>query len=93
MMNHATQHNRGRSHNGDCPPEHQVSFPSKLHALLENAEKDGDQDIVSWLEDGNSFRINERGEFCEKIMKHYFNQTKFTSFSRQVCYLEGCFFS
>jgi type II restriction/modification system DNA methylase subunit YeeA len=60
-----------------------------LHALLENAEKDGDHDIVSWLEDGNSFRINEPGEFCEKIMKNYFKQTKFSSFSRQVCDLEG----
>jgi hypothetical protein len=76
--------NRRQSHNGDCPPEHQVSFPLKLYALLENAEKDGDQDIVSWFEDGQAFRIHNRDAFCEKIMKLYFKQSKFASFTRQV---------
>jgi hypothetical protein len=62
-----------------------LAFPLKLNDLLENAEKDGDQDIVSWLEDGKAFRIHNRDAFCEKIMKLYFKQSKFTSFTRQVC--------
>jgi hypothetical protein len=32
-------------------------FPWKLHEMLEQAEKDGDENIVSWLPSGRSFKV------------------------------------
>jgi hypothetical protein len=64
------------------------SFPMKLHELLENAVNEpSHSDIISWLPDGNAFKIHKRKEFCENIMKTYFKkQSQFHSFTRQVSF-------
>jgi hypothetical protein len=87
MKTHATKQNRPRPSNNDDDnnPKYRYSFPGRLFALLEDAEEDGDQEIVSWIEDGNGFSIHKKDEFCEKMMNIYFKQTKSTSFTRQVC--------
>jgi hypothetical protein len=62
----------------------QTSFPWKLHLMLEYAEKQNYQYIVSWVKDGSAFKVHKSGEFVEKVMPKYFDQTKYDSFRRQV---------
>jgi hypothetical protein len=59
-------------------------FPWKVHEMLETAEKNGDDHVVSWLPDGRSFRVHERDLFVDGMMKVFFNQTKYKSFQRQL---------
>lgn len=60
-------------------------FPWKLHEMLDLVEKRGDDDeIVSWLPGGKSFRVHMPDLFVENIMKLFFNQTKYKSFQRQL---------
>jgi hypothetical protein len=62
---------------------HKLPFPWKLHMLLDEAQRMGYQDIVSWDADGNSFRVHKPTEFCESILVRYFRQSKYESFTRQ----------
>jgi hypothetical protein len=83
--------NKGHSASNpkDAPEEqmmnnnHKLSFPSKLHMLLDEAQRMGYQDIVSWDADGDSFRVHKPIEFCESILVRYFRQSKYESFTRQ----------
>ena len=68
-----------------------MKFPQKLFKLLEEADLKGYSSIVSWLPDGKAFCVHKPKAFCEKIMKAYFNQTKFNSFTRQVSSWLLCF--
>ena len=61
-----------------------LPFVWKLHELLENAEVTGHIFVVTWLPCGKAFRVHKRQEFVEQIMPHYFNQSKFKSFQRQL---------
>ena len=59
-------------------------FPWKLNRLLNDAEREGNEDIVSWLPHGRAFKIHNPKEFERKLMKKYFRQSQFKSFTRQV---------
>ena len=59
-------------------------FPMKLQILLKMAEELGFQDIVSWLPHGRAFIINRPCLFEKEIMSRFFDQTKFSSFKRQL---------
>jgi hypothetical protein len=59
-------------------------FPWKLHQLLEDAETHGNTHVVSWLPGGKAFKVHNPTEFYEQIMPHYFKQTRYKSFTRQV---------
>jgi hypothetical protein len=61
-----------------------LTFPWKLHQLLEDVELDGNEHIVSWLPDGKAFKVHKPNGFCGKVMAKYFRQTKSKSFTRQV---------
>jgi hypothetical protein len=61
-----------------------VSFPLKLHAILDQVEMDGLAHVVAWQHHGRSFVIHKPKEFTDHIMPHYFRQTKLTSFQRQL---------
>lgn len=61
-----------------------VSFPLKLHQVLEQVEVDGHSHVVSWQPHGRCFVIHKPKEFTDHIMPHYFRQTKLTSFQRQL---------
>ncbi len=58
-------------------------FPTKLHNLLENAEKRGYANIISWQEGGTSFKVWNAEVFVSTIMPKYFKQSKLKSFQRQ----------
>jgi HSF-type DNA-binding len=59
-------------------------FPWKLHEMLEDSAKEGNEWIVSWQSHGRSFLVHKPKLFVEKIMPTYFNQSKFASFQRQL---------
>ncbi|KAG7340891.1 HSF-type DNA-binding protein [Nitzschia inconspicua] len=67
---------------------HKLPFPWKLHKLLEHAEKEGYQDIISWEPDGKSFRVHKPSQFCESVLGKFFRQSKYESFTRQL-YIYG----
>ena len=58
-------------------------FPTKLHSLLENAEKRGYANVISWQEGGTSFKVWNPEVFVSTIMPKYFKQSKLKSFQRQ----------
>jgi hypothetical protein len=59
-------------------------FPERIHNMLLEIEKDGKDDIVSFLPHGRAFSVHKVDEFCEGIMPKYFKQTKWSSFARQL---------
>jgi hypothetical protein len=59
-------------------------FPWKLHTMLEDAERDNLTHIVSWVQDGSAFKVHQSDLFVEKVMRNYFDQTKYESFRRQL---------
>ena len=67
------------------------TFPKKLYHMLENAKQHGYENLISWMPGRNSFKIhvgntkdeNEKAMFV-KLLKQYFNQTKYDSFLRQL---------
>jgi len=64
------------------------AFPFKLHSILENSGKSGQESIISWLPSGKAFKIHKPKDFADVIMPQYFNQTKYRSFQRQL-YIYG----
>ena len=68
-----------------------MPFPWKLYQLLEDATPNQYDHIVSWSADGTSFRVHKIEEFTNTIMKDYFRQKHFKSFTRQVCHVVFCF--
>jgi hypothetical protein len=61
-----------------------IPFPWKLHEMLDTAEKEGREFIVSWLPQGNGFRVHSSESFVSRVMPRYFKQTKYKSFQRQL---------
>lgn len=59
-------------------------FPEKLHRMLEQTERDGLSDIVSFFSHGRAFAIHKPKRFQAEIMPIYFKQTRLTSFQRQL---------
>ncbi len=58
-------------------------FPEKLHRMLEQTERDGLTDVVSFFTHGRAFAIHKPKRFQTEIMPTYFKQTRLTSFQRQ----------
>jgi len=61
-----------------------AAFPWKLHDVLEDAERKGFANIVSWMMDGRAFKVHDQKLFESQIMSRYFNQTMYKSFQRQL---------
>jgi len=59
-------------------------FPVKVYEMLENAEKQKFDHIVSWNEAGTGFMVHDKDHFTKEIVPHYFNLTKYKSFQRQL---------
>ena len=74
--------NRSCSAVGPTLPQ---SFPSRLYELLDDADKQGFDHIISWQHGGRSFKVHQPEYFALHIMQRYFAQTtKFKSFQRQM---------
>lgn len=61
-----------------------VSFPTKLHQMLDQIEMDGYAHVISWQGHGRAFLVHDPQEFASHIMPRYFKHTKLTSFQRQL---------
>ena len=61
-----------------------LPFPLKLYEMLEDADEQGFNDIVSWNKDGNGFMVHDTTNFVLKIIPSYYNCTKYKSFQRQL---------
>ena len=59
-------------------------FPWKLHFVLDEAARLGQEDIISWMPYGASFKVHNKPEFEKQILPTYFNTTKFKSFQRSL---------
>jgi hypothetical protein len=73
---------------GDGLDHMRLPFAYKLHILLCDMETKGCEHIISWVEEGNAFKIHDRKIFEALIQPHYFKQSKIASFIRQ-CYMYG----
>jgi hypothetical protein len=87
-----SQVTRQRKHDGDLqsaavkiiPYTGLPTFPFLLHKMLNDAELYGFEEVVSWLNDGRSFKIHDKQKFVCKIIFRYFrNQHQYKSFQRQ----------
>ena len=45
------------------------SFTSVLHLVLETAERDGLDDVISWKPHGRAFCVHDAEELLEKVLK------------------------
>ena len=51
--------------------------------MLDAMDK-GDKSIVCWQPHGRAFRVPKPKDFVQQVMSHFFNQTKYASFQRQL---------
>lgn len=51
-------------------PDTSTLFPFVLHKLLEDAELQGFDSIVSWRPSGRSFKIHNKEAFVDQVSKH-----------------------
>jgi hypothetical protein len=65
-------------------PGQQVSFPLKLQRILDKLEAEGNTDVISWLPHGRAFIVHDSHRFVSELMPHWFNQSKYSSFQRQL---------
>jgi hypothetical protein len=68
------------------PPPYgsQEKFPGKLYSLLIEAEREGNDHIISFTPDGCTFKIHDREAFIEVESPKHFRHTHITSFVRQL---------
>eukprot|EP00339_Tiarina_fusa_P010295 CAMPEP_0117020394 /NCGR_PEP_ID=MMETSP0472-20121206/15517_1 /TAXON_ID=693140 ORGANISM="Tiarina fusus, Strain LIS" /NCGR_SAMPLE_ID=MMETSP0472 /ASSEMBLY_ACC=CAM_ASM_000603 /LENGTH=246 /DNA_ID=CAMNT_0004725605 /DNA_START=29 /DNA_END=765 /DNA_ORIENTATION=+ len=66
-----------------CRPQIK-SFPVKLFGMLDAAEREGNEHIVSWHPDGLSFKVHNVASFVNVILPSHFKQTRYKSFQRQL---------
>mmetsp|Transcript_5347 Transcript_5347/g.7885 ORF Transcript_5347/g.7885 Transcript_5347/m.7885 type:complete len:212 (-) Transcript_5347:283-918(-) len=59
-------------------------FPMKLQELLDNAEAEGHEHIISWQPHGRAFLLHKKKEFVETVLPQYFGRIKLLSFKRQL---------
>lgn len=64
--------------------EVRLPFPCKVYDMLEDADGQGFDHIVSWNSEGNGFMVHNKDLFTNEIIPLYFNQTKYKSFQRQL---------
>ena len=62
----------------------QQAFPLKLHIMLHEVEKKNLTNVVSWLPHGRAFAVHDIKRFKTEVMGKYFQQSKITSFHRQL---------
>jgi len=59
-------------------------FPEKLHRMLQEAEENGEANVVSFFSHGRAFMVQNQVRFVAEIMPKYFRQSRMSSFQRQL---------
>lgn len=66
-------------------PSSKLPFAWKLYEMLETVHKNKtDTDIVSWVDNGEAFKVHDLKRFVDEIVPTYFKQSKYKSFQRQL---------
>ena len=65
----------------DQPPLRANPFPTRLHNLLDFAERAGDDHIISWCSEGQAFKIHDE-EALVPLLAMYFRTSTFKFFLR-----------
>lgn len=57
------------------------TVPEDLRQMLEEAEEEGNAQLVSWLSHGRAFKVHDKAAFADHILPRYFKASKYTYFS------------
>ena len=87
------QHNEAQHEQGQGQHEQNArqlnpnafQFPWKLHDMLDRSFSEGYGDVVSWVDDGQAFRVHNAEVFVDHIMRRFFKQTKYKSVRCVMC--------
>ena len=63
------------------PKKLRGTVPEDLRNMLDDAEQEGNQNIVSWLPHGRAFKVHIKSEFVRSILPRYFKAKSLTHFS------------
>ena len=58
-------------------------FPCKLMDMIDYAEQQGLDEVISWTSDGRAFNVNN-SDMLVMLLPRFFGQTKYASFQRQL---------
>jgi hypothetical protein len=61
-LQHTEEHTQSSMNRGE------QNFPVKLHYMLNELEKDGMDDIVSWQPHGRCFLVHKQQQFVEQVL-------------------------
>lgn len=73
-----------KSFQPSLPDRLQTTFPEKLYQLINDLEKEGKEDIVSWIFEGKAFKIHQPEVFIRDTVPKYFRHKSLDSFKRQL---------
>ena len=76
----SSSHHSHHSHGGTGS---ELQFPGKLHNMMEYVEREGYDNIVSWVNNGQAIMVHDPKKILDLLPK-FFSQTKFRSFQRQL---------
>jgi hypothetical protein len=76
----------GKDNKNKAQPKGGVSepFPQKLYRMLEEAEANDQEAVLSFFPHGRAFAVHKPRQFIEEIMPKYFSTTRLSSFQRQL---------
>lgn len=60
------------------------TFPQKLFRMIEEADTEGKEDVVSFFPHGRAFAIHKPRTFITEFMPRYFSTSRMSSFQRQL---------
>jgi hypothetical protein len=60
------------------------TFLGRLHDMIEYAEKQGLQSIISWTPDGQAIVIHDQDKLVQDLMHLFYGRIKYRSFLRQL---------
>jgi hypothetical protein len=60
------------------------TFPLKLFRMIDEAEGEGKEDVVSFFAHGRAFAIHKPRTFITEFMPRYFSTSRMSSFQRQL---------
>jgi len=65
-------------------PYRHESFPEKLWRMLIETKENGQDDIISFMPSGTSFKVHKPDSFTEDVVPNYFRHKRYASFRRQL---------